>query len=108
MSRISDLAYALHSKTMEKRLNWEIQDERSITTNIGKNSITLEFRHIINNMSFYNLFIRNFEGEIVDSEIFRDEQDVYQLLDETMIKARRDSLRADETLDEIMEKINAL
>lgn len=108
MSKILQLVTALHQKTMEKKVLWELQDRDSLVVNIGSNSITVESSLNDNLSHRFDIAVRDIDGQIIDEESFSENQMPHLVISEMTSQARRNLLRADETIDEILERINQL
>lgn len=108
MSKLSDLARALVQRTADKKIGWELLDDDTIMVVVGRNAVILSKYHGSLDNNYFNIKVKNTEGQTVDEENFEEYFDVYDELEKLMTQAKRDALKADETVDDIMRRLGSL
>jgi len=98
----------LKERTINRTLGWETtSDSSKFTIDTGKNSMTIQtYTTFPEEIPVISLEILDMYGEIVDGVYISEEDNDYPTMKALYLDARRNALKIDETISNIMDFLN--
>lgn len=99
---------ALSDQTKSSKLEWETtSDKEKFILNIAQKSITIwRFLCYPEDQMIVKIEILDFLGETIDSFQSMDNEEDFPIMDKLFGLAKRNALKIQETIDEIMRELN--
>jgi len=98
----------LKERTTNRTLGWETtSDSSKFTIDTGKNSMSIQtYSSYPDEIPVISLEILDMYGEIVDGVYISEEDNDYTTMQSLYLAARRNALKIDETISNIMDFLN--
>lgn len=107
MTELSELVPIIHEKTVNRKINWQMNGETSVWYRIGENLLVIDSGIDFDDDPYLDIDIRNSDGKIVESTRYFRSLGLpeYHMLAEILAKAKRLALNIDVIVDDIKGRL---